>query len=187
MVHEIWNWRLLNKAREYYQENFAFVGPSGRAFTGVNDFQTYVLALLSPFPDLAISIDHFLHCIGDERAGYRTAIRWTMRGTHTGYGVYGEPTGNPIRIIGISHHSHQRRTLIENEWSIFDEFCSAEADCSRLAIQSEDLKCRESYVKLASKSFSSTDLGCGAGCDKLEPAQPELNAFRWGGTGTKKS
>ena len=59
MVHEIWNWRLLNKAREYYQENFAFAGASRRAFTGVNDFQTYVLALLSPFPDLAISIDHF--------------------------------------------------------------------------------------------------------------------------------
>ena len=44
-----------------------------------------------------------------------------MRGTHTGYGVYGEPTGNPIRIIGISHHVI-RDGLIENEWTIFDEF-----------------------------------------------------------------
>lgn len=120
MVHEIWNWRLLNKARDYYQENFAFVGASRRAFTGVNDFQTYVLSLLSSFPDLAINIDHFCY-VGDERAGHRTAIRWTMRGTHTGYGVYGEPTGNPIRIIGVSHHII-RDGLITNEWSVFDEF-----------------------------------------------------------------
>ena len=120
MIHEIWNWRLLNKARDYYQENFAFEGASRRAFTSVNDYQTYVLSLLSPFPDLAMTVDHFCQ-VGDERAGYRTAIRWTMRGTHTGYGVYGEPTGNPIRVIGISHHLI-RDGLVENEWSIFDEF-----------------------------------------------------------------
>lgn len=120
MIHEIWNWRLLNKAYDYYQENFAFVGPTMREFTGVNDYQTYVLSLLSPFPDLAINIDHFCY-VGDERAGYRTATRWTMRGTHTGYGIYGEPSGNPIRIIGTTHHII-KGGRIENEWSIFDEF-----------------------------------------------------------------
>ena len=29
MMHEIWNWKLLNKARDYYHENFVFDGPSG--------------------------------------------------------------------------------------------------------------------------------------------------------------
>ncbi len=120
LVHEIWNWRLLNKAHDYYQENFAFVGPSRRAFTGINDFQAYVLSLLSPFPDLAMTVDNYCQ-VGDERSGYRTAIRWTMRGTHTGYGVYGEPTGNPIRIMGVSHHVI-RDERVENEWTIFDEF-----------------------------------------------------------------
>ena len=120
MIHEIWNWRLLNKAREFYQENFAFEGPTRRSFLGINDFHTYVLSLLSPFPDLAISADHFCH-VGDEQDGYRVATRWTMRGTHTGYGVYGEPTGNRIRILGISHHMI-KDGLIQNEWTIFDEF-----------------------------------------------------------------
>ena len=120
MIHEIWNWRLLNKARDYYQENFAFVGPTRRAFTGINDFQSYVLSLLSPFPDLAVTVDNFCQ-VGDEQSGYRTAIRWTMRGTHTGYGMYGEPTGNPVRIMGVSHHVIQD-SKVENEWTIFDEF-----------------------------------------------------------------
>ena len=90
-----------------------------REFTGVNDYQTFVLSLLSPFPDLAINVDHFCY-VGDEQAGYRAATRWTMRGTHTGYGMYGEPTGNPIRIIGTTHHII-KDGRVENEWSIFDE------------------------------------------------------------------
>ncbi len=120
LLHEIWNWRLLNKAREYYHENFVFEGPTKRSFKGVDDFQAYVLSLLSAFPDLALHSDHFC-VVGDEAEGYRTATRWTMRGTHTGYGMYGEPTGKPIRIIGISHHLI-RDGLVQNEWTLFDEF-----------------------------------------------------------------
>ena len=120
MFHEVWNWRLLNKAREFYHENFAFEGPTRRAFLGVNDFHSYVLSMLSPFPDLAISADHFCH-VGDAENGWRVATRWTMRGTHTGYGIYGEPTGNPVRLLGISHHLI-KDGLISNEWTVFDEF-----------------------------------------------------------------
>ncbi len=120
MMHEIWNWRLLNKAREFYHENFVFEGPSKRAFKGINDFQAYVLSLLSPFPDLALQVDHFCY-VGDEQAGYRAATRWTMHGTHTGYGIYGEPTGKPIRILGISHHLIEAGR-IAGEWTLFDEF-----------------------------------------------------------------
>ena len=120
MMHEIWNWKLLNKAREYYHENFVFEGPSGRSFKGIGDFQSYVLSLLSPFPDMSLHLDHFCH-VGDESAGYRVATRWKMHGTHTGYGVYGEPTGNPIRIMGFSHHLIQDGR-IAGEWTVFDEF-----------------------------------------------------------------
>ena len=120
LIHEIWNWRLLNKARDYYEENFVFAGPTRRSFKGVNDYQTFVLSLMSPFPDLAITADHFCY-VGDEAEGYRTATRWTMRGTHTGYGNYGEPTGNPIRIIGISHHLI-KDGRVQGEWTVFDEF-----------------------------------------------------------------
>ena len=120
MMHEIWNWKLLNKAREYYHENFVFEGPSGRSFKGIGDFQSYALSLLSPFPDLSFHFDHFCH-VGDEQAGYRVATRWRMHGTHTGYGVYGEPSGNPIRIMGFSHHLIQDGR-IAGEWTVFDEF-----------------------------------------------------------------
>ncbi len=120
MLHEIWNWRLLNKAQDYYHEQVVFAGPTRRAFKGISDLQTYALNVLSPFPDLAIRADHFCY-VGDEKDGYRTATRWTMRGTHTGYGIYGEPTGNPIQIIGISHHVIVDGQVVK-EWTVFDEF-----------------------------------------------------------------
>ena len=120
MMHEIWNWRLLNKARDFYHDNFVFEGPTRRAFKGIGDFQTYALSLLSPFPDLSIHVDHYCH-VGDAQNGYRVATRWTLRGTHTGYGVYGEPTGNPVRIMGFSHHVIQDGRIAE-EHTVFDEF-----------------------------------------------------------------
>lgn len=119
-LHEIWNWRLLNKIPETHSPNFICESASGRSLYGQGHYRTYVLSLLSPFPDLAVSFDHF--CALQEGPNrYRTATRWTMQGTHTGPGIYGEPTGKSIRIMGMSHH------IVENgrfthEWTLFDEF-----------------------------------------------------------------
>lgn len=119
-IHEIWNWRLLNKVRDYFAETVVVESASLRRLTGYNDYQAYVLSLLAPFPDLAVTIEHF--CMnGDERIGYKTATRWRMKGTHTGYGIYGEPTGNRINILGVSQHLI-KDGKIQKEWTLFDEF-----------------------------------------------------------------
>ena len=119
-IHEVWNWRLINKVRDYFGASIALESASMRKIHGHSDYQNYVLSLLSPFPNLAMSIDHFCY-VGSEQTGYRTATRWTMRGTHTGYGIYGEPTGNSIQIMGVSHHLIQNGR-IQKEWTLFDEF-----------------------------------------------------------------
>lgn len=119
-MHEIWNWRLLNKVRDYFAETVRFEGASMRRLNGWNDYQAYVLSLLAPFPDLRITQEHFCY-VGDEQQGFRTATRWRMRGTHSGYGIYGEPTGQPINILGVSHHLIQNEK-IQAEWTLFDEF-----------------------------------------------------------------
>lgn len=120
MLHEVWNWRLMNRVRDYYAESVSFVGASKRRFNGQNDYQSFVLSLLGAFPNLALTIEHTCH-VGDAANGYRTATRWRMRGTHTGYGIYGEPTGQPVQILGVSHHLIQNGR-IQNEWTFFDEF-----------------------------------------------------------------
>lgn len=126
-IHEIWNWRLLNKVKEYYVNNYLCESASGRCLYGLNQFRTYILSLLSPFPDLAVQVDHFCALqTGDDK--YRTATRWTMMGTHTGPGIYGEPTGNRIRIMGISHHLVENGKFVQ-EWTVFDEFALLKQLC----------------------------------------------------------
>ena len=119
-LHEVWNWRLLNKVDEYYSPQFICEAASGREVYGRNQFRTYLLSLLAPFPNLAISIDKFI-ALPDGPNRWRTATRWTMLGTHTGPGIYGQPTGKPIRIMGVSHHLVENGRFIQ-EWTLFDEF-----------------------------------------------------------------
>ncbi|MEL6528163.1 MAG: ester cyclase, partial [Chloroflexota bacterium] len=120
MVQDVWNRRLLNTVRDYFAESVRLESASMRRLNGWNDYQTYVLTLLSPFPDLRMTVEHFC-AVPDASGGYRTATRWRMRGTHTGYGIYGEPTGQPIDILGVSHHLIVDNA-IQTEWTLFDEF-----------------------------------------------------------------
>jgi predicted ester cyclase len=119
-IHEVWNWRLLNKVRDYFADTVVLEAASMRRANGHSDYQAYVLSLLAPFPDLAVTVEHFC-AIGDEASGFRTAARWRMKGTHTGYGIYGEPTGKRINILGVSHHLI-KDGRIQQEWTLFDEF-----------------------------------------------------------------
>ncbi len=118
--HEIWNWRMLNKVNAYYDENITCESASGRRIYSLGSYKAYVLSLMSPFPDLKIQVDHFC-AIGDDHQGYRAATRWTLQGTHTGPGIYGEPTGHRITIIGVTHQLVQNGR-ITREWTLFDEF-----------------------------------------------------------------
>jgi predicted ester cyclase len=120
MFQDVWNRRMLNTVRDYFAETIALESASMRRLFGHDDYQAYVLSLLAPFPDLAITIEHFC-CIGSAPEGCRTAARWRMRGTHTGFGIYGEPTGRRINILGVSQHLI-RDSKILNEWTLFDEF-----------------------------------------------------------------
>lgn len=120
MFHEVWNWRLLDRVRHYFADTIAAESASQRKMHGHNEYQAYVLGLLAPFPDLVFTPEHVCS-IGNARDGYRVATRWRIRGTHTGYGTYGPPTGRPVHIMGITHHL-VKDGKIQNEWTVFDEF-----------------------------------------------------------------
>lgn len=119
-LHEVWNWRLLNLVEDYYRPGFLYEGTAGRALYGRNQYRAYILSLLAPFPDLALAIDHFC-ALQDGPGQFRTATRWTMTGTHTGPGVYGRPTGQTMRIMGMSHHLVSDGHFAQ-EWTVYDEF-----------------------------------------------------------------
>ena len=118
--HEIWNWRLLNKVGEYYTPNFLCCTSTYGKLYGLGDFKSYVMSILAAFPDAVLNIDHVCW-LGNEQDGYRVATRWTLQGTHDGPGVYGEPTGKRICLLGITHHEIKDGKFVQ-EWTAFDEF-----------------------------------------------------------------
>ena len=119
-MHEIWNWRLLGRVGTYYSKNYLCHTSTNRTLYGLGDFKAYILALLAAFPDAAMRVDHICW-LGSEDDGYRVATRWTLQGTHEGPGMYGEPTGQRITLMGITHQVVKDGKFVK-EWTVFDEF-----------------------------------------------------------------
>jgi predicted ester cyclase len=85
----------------------------------LSDYLGFIIALLVAFPDATLRIDH-LYWLGNDDEGYRVAVRWTLQGTHHGPGLYGEPSGRRVNLMGISHYDVKNGKFVE-EWTVFDE------------------------------------------------------------------
>lgn len=118
--HEIWNWRLFGKVNDYYAPNYLCHAASDRELYGLGDFTQDIMARIAAFPDAVMQIDDlYWNDEGDGR--YRTAVLWTMLGTHTGPSPYGPPTGRRVRVLGITNHIVRDGRFVE-EWSEWGEF-----------------------------------------------------------------
>ena len=51
--------------------------------------------------------------------GQDVAMRWRLRGVNEGIGFFGNPSGKPVEIMGISHY-HVFNRKIKEEWVTFD-------------------------------------------------------------------
>ncbi len=119
-THEIWNRRMLNTINDYYAPNLRCHASSAKELHGIGDYKVHILNLLGAFPDAFISVDHlYWNDLGG--GNYRTAMRWTLLGTHGGPGIYGPPTGKHVRLMGITQHRVEGGKIVE-EWSVYDEF-----------------------------------------------------------------
>lgn len=118
--HNIWNRRMLGTVRQAYAPSLRFTGSTGRSYNGRGEYQSYILSMLAMFPDLALNVDD-VYWMGNDNDGYLSAVRWSITGTHRGYGIYGSPTGRQVSIWGVSQHRIQNGIITE-EWTLFNEF-----------------------------------------------------------------
>jgi predicted ester cyclase len=117
--HDAWNRRMFDSLAEAYLSTVHCHSASGRELFGHADLIQFAIDWLACFPDGQMHFDHFC-ALGDDEKGYRTSLRWTFTGTHTGFGIYGEPGGKPVKIMGITHASVHAGKIIE-EWTVFNE------------------------------------------------------------------
>lgn len=115
----VWNRRMLGEIDRTCAPHIVLQGPTDRRYYGIGQYKAFVLSMLAAFPDLNLTIAD-LYWMGCEANGLLVSIRWEGQGTHTGYGLYGEPTGRAVRLWGISQWS-LRNGCIETDWTMFNE------------------------------------------------------------------
>ncbi len=76
--------------------------PGGVTGHSHGDADRFWMGLRAAFPDAAFTIHHQIGR-DDPLMPPRAAIRWSLHGTHSGWGSFGKPTGAEVYVLGISH------------------------------------------------------------------------------------
>jgi len=115
----IWNDKNLKIMAENYDRAIRFEGPTGELHYGRNPTGDFLNSVLASIPDGRFEPNHIIVQQEEEKA-IRVALRWSYCGSHNGLGRYGQPSGVPLSLLGISHFE-LRKGKIVNEWLILDE------------------------------------------------------------------
>ncbi|MEO0939179.1 MAG: ester cyclase [Pseudomonadota bacterium] len=98
--------------------------PGGETGHGTGPVDRFWMSLRAAVPDAQFTIHHQIGR-DDPLMPPRAAIRWSLHGTHSGWGTFGAPTGAEVYILGISHAEFgslgAAAPKIRREYTLFDE------------------------------------------------------------------
>lgn len=115
----IWGRKTPALIRDHYHQGAAVHVPCGEVLAGHMDIDRWVISYLASFPDLTLTVDHLIvNC--DPGQPVRLALRWSIQATHSGWGRFGEPSGAPVYIMGMTH-AYMVGGRITHEWITIDE------------------------------------------------------------------
>ena len=115
----LWNRRDFAALTGVYEADFAFQGPTDRAFRGTAAYHDLLDSLFTAFPDLELCLDE-VYWMGNETEGFLVSVRWSAVGTHAGAGIYGPPTSLPVQVWGITQQQIVNGRIVA-EWMLFNE------------------------------------------------------------------
>ena len=98
--------------------------PGGVTAHGTDAADRFWMTLRAAFPDAVFTIHH---AIGrdDPMMPPRAALRWSLHGTHSGWGGFGPPSGAPVYVLGLTHAEFgpfgAAGGSIRREYTLFDE------------------------------------------------------------------
>ena len=124
-----WGQKLSDILKRMMEKNFAVIQseydravqtehPGSKTVHSWSDTEALWMNLRSSFPSANFSIDHQ---IGreDPLLSPRAAVRWSLLGNHDGWGMFGQPTGAKVYIIGFTHAEFGPYGL-RREYTLFD-------------------------------------------------------------------
>lgn len=92
----------LENLGDVYDFRVSGLYPGKRDFYGYDELGLFWSELFAAIPDARFRLEHVadIPYLGEAKD---MAVRWSLAGHHTGSGLYGEPTGAPVYILGVSH------------------------------------------------------------------------------------
>lgn len=98
--------------------------PGGITAHGHAAADRFWISLRAALPDAIFTVDHQIGR-DDALMPPRSAIRWALHGTHSGWGAFGAPSGASLYVLGISHAEFgpfgPQGWAIRREFTLFDE------------------------------------------------------------------
>lgn len=97
----------------------------GHDTLGRDQAVAFWLGLRSSFPSAKFDIHHQIGMDADMLSP-RAALRWSLDGTHDGWGTFGKPTGARVHVMGMSHAEFgpwglRRETALYDEIAIWKQ------------------------------------------------------------------
>lgn len=92
----------LETLADVYDFRVSGLYPGKLDFYGHDELGAFWKGLFAAIPDAKFRLEHVadIPYLGEAKD---IAVRWSLAGHHTGGGLYGEPTGAPVYIMGVSH------------------------------------------------------------------------------------
>ena len=105
--------------RQEYDRACQLEYPSGVTGHSYANAEAFWMGLRLSFPSASFVIEHQIGR-ADSMMPPRAAVRWTLKGKHDGLGLFGEPSGAELYLMGISHAEFGPWGL-RREYVVFDE------------------------------------------------------------------
>ena len=91
--------------------------PQSVHLNGTDEIAKYFTSLSVCFSEASFEVHHYIEEANEPN---QIALRWTLSGKHSGFGLYKSPCGEPITIMAMSHFEI-RNGKIYRAFHIFDE------------------------------------------------------------------
>ena len=114
----IWEGREVERIREWYSDDCAVITPGGTS-SGVDVVIRGTLETLTQFPDRRLLCEDIVSA-GDDVNGYLSSHRIAGPMTHSGPGIFGEPTGRRLVVRTVADCVCKDNRIV-HEWLVRDQ------------------------------------------------------------------
>ena len=130
-----WGQRYADTLKRIMDKDFAHIGDAydravigeyagAQTALGREGVTEFWVGLRSSFPSATFTIHHQLGMDADMLSP-RAAVRWSLDGTHDGWGTFGAPTGARVHVMGMCHAEYgpygPNGVGLRREFALYDE------------------------------------------------------------------